>query len=422
MKKSAVLALVIVMIPCTIFAKGVRPIHIYLNGQNITENQKVHTVMKEDRTFVPLRVIAEELGCKVDWNQEKKEVKVSQGEDLLLMRVGSKEYSKNNAKMKMDVEPFIEEDKTYLPVRFVGESLGIPVEWDQENRMVVLGDYYEELPFNKEVPTYVSGLDISFILPEEYKENIIYEEGQGQYSFLDKANLQTKWGGFLGNFLVKKDPLAVDVESILLGKGRDGYLIFAFPGDVNYDHGDKALSQSYKDSQEKVRQVLKTVKVENLSHIEDRILANEKEDKKELALIKEILKVHDREGFLQGVEIYKSSMENSEVYSITKLKSPEEVSILATFSFFKGDLKSFVLKNYSESYSLAKLTRQEAQVMAQKFLKGSLGRDIEIEYDSKAYPSISDPGSVEAFSNQKEKVKVAVDLESGRVVRANLGE
>ena len=40
----------------------------------------------------------------------------------------------------MDVEPFISNNRTMLPIRFIAEALGFEVEWDNTNRTVILTD------------------------------------------------------------------------------------------------------------------------------------------------------------------------------------------------------------------------------------------------------------------------------------------
>jgi hypothetical protein len=41
-------------------------------------------------------------------------------------------YIKDGEKVYMDVKPFIRSGRTFLPIRFVAESLGFNVEWDEE--------------------------------------------------------------------------------------------------------------------------------------------------------------------------------------------------------------------------------------------------------------------------------------------------
>ena len=68
--------------------------------------------------------------------------KVSRLEARLV--IGSKEMIKSvdgvEQKVFMDIAPFIENDRTMLPIRFVAEALGFNVQWDNENRTVILID------------------------------------------------------------------------------------------------------------------------------------------------------------------------------------------------------------------------------------------------------------------------------------------
>ena len=59
-----------------------------------------------------------------------------------LMTIGSKNLVRtvdgNVTNIAMDVAAFIEQDRTYIPLRFVGEALGFDVTWDNANRMAIL--------------------------------------------------------------------------------------------------------------------------------------------------------------------------------------------------------------------------------------------------------------------------------------------
>lgn len=58
--------------------------------------------------------------------------------------IGSKEYEVTMddviTKGEMDVEPYIKDGRTMLPIRYVAEALGFDVEWDEANRTVILTD------------------------------------------------------------------------------------------------------------------------------------------------------------------------------------------------------------------------------------------------------------------------------------------
>ena len=82
---------------------------------------------QDNRTFVPFRALGEALGAKVDYDQDAKTVTYKLGSSEIVMTLGSKEYTVNGVKKTMDVAPFAKDNRTYVPVRFVGEGLGFTV-------------------------------------------------------------------------------------------------------------------------------------------------------------------------------------------------------------------------------------------------------------------------------------------------------
>ena len=67
--------------------------------------------------------------------KEKTEVVITIGSKIMERAINGV-----NDKIMMDIAPFIEENRTMLPIRFVAEALGFKVEWDHENRTVILMD------------------------------------------------------------------------------------------------------------------------------------------------------------------------------------------------------------------------------------------------------------------------------------------
>ena len=50
--------------------------------------------------------------------------------------IGSREYRVNGKKKEMDTEAMLINDRTYVPVRYVADGLGGTVEWNEEDRVV----------------------------------------------------------------------------------------------------------------------------------------------------------------------------------------------------------------------------------------------------------------------------------------------
>ncbi|MHB8156068.1 MAG: stalk domain-containing protein [Desulfocucumaceae bacterium] len=86
--------------------------------------------VKDDRTMVPLRVIAENLGAKVDWIDKESRIDLLRKADKIQLWLGKSDASKNNETMPLDVAPEEVNGRTFVPLRFVAEAFGCRVDWD----------------------------------------------------------------------------------------------------------------------------------------------------------------------------------------------------------------------------------------------------------------------------------------------------
>ena len=84
-------------------------------------------LIKNERTFVPYRALAEAFGAKVEWNEKDRTVTTEMDGKKVVMTIDKKEYKVNDKEMTMDVAPYIANDRTLVPVRFVAEALGFKV-------------------------------------------------------------------------------------------------------------------------------------------------------------------------------------------------------------------------------------------------------------------------------------------------------
>jgi hypothetical protein len=63
---------------------------------------------------------------------------VEYGAQRVVMLVGETRYTADNVLKEMDVAPFVEGDRTFVPVRFLGEAFGSEVGWEAEGGTVTL--------------------------------------------------------------------------------------------------------------------------------------------------------------------------------------------------------------------------------------------------------------------------------------------
>ncbi|MEF2824055.1 MAG: copper amine oxidase N-terminal domain-containing protein, partial [Peptococcaceae bacterium] len=98
-----------------------------LVNNEIVDMKDAAPFAKDNRTFVPFRALGEALGAKVEYVEADKAVTYKLGGTEIVMTLDSKTYTVNGAEKTMDVAPFAKDNRTYVPVRFVGEALGFKV-------------------------------------------------------------------------------------------------------------------------------------------------------------------------------------------------------------------------------------------------------------------------------------------------------
>ena len=72
-----------------------------------------------DRTMLPIRIVAESLGGTVTWNGELQRVTIQKGADVILITIGADTAYVNGTAVKLDAAAFVENGRTYLPMRRV---------------------------------------------------------------------------------------------------------------------------------------------------------------------------------------------------------------------------------------------------------------------------------------------------------------
>ncbi len=99
----------------------------------------------DDRTYVPLRIISENLGADVDWVENTRQVVINRT---------NKEYIPTSAGKDGEIEiiidgktlvipdgygrAFIKQNRTMIPLRVVSEALGCNVDWEADTRTAVI--------------------------------------------------------------------------------------------------------------------------------------------------------------------------------------------------------------------------------------------------------------------------------------------
>jgi len=91
------------------------------------------------RTFVPIRVITEQFGAAVQWIPQGQRVNITRADQPeIRLTIGSTTARVSDRTLILDAAPYITSGRTMVPLRFISESYGIPVNYDSTTRTVRL--------------------------------------------------------------------------------------------------------------------------------------------------------------------------------------------------------------------------------------------------------------------------------------------
>lgn len=158
----------------TLAFKAPKDVTITMNGEIVSTDQP--PVIKNSRTYVPVRVIAENLGAQVFYLSNERAVSIEKGEKNIYIPIGKKEMRISTTELAgpvpLDAPAFIQNNRTMLPLRAIAEMFDMDVQWDGEAREVKITspDHYLKSYVNDEnaVEEVLSRLRIEGTLDDSY--------------------------------------------------------------------------------------------------------------------------------------------------------------------------------------------------------------------------------------------------------------
>jgi hypothetical protein len=111
-----------------------------VNGEikEIDPGRGTAPILINDRTMVPIRAIIETIGGTAEWNESERKILLTANNHRIEMWIGRTDIRVGGAPAEMDVEPTIINDRTLLPLRFVAENIGCPIEWIGSTREIMI--------------------------------------------------------------------------------------------------------------------------------------------------------------------------------------------------------------------------------------------------------------------------------------------
>ena len=108
-----------------------------ISGKQVVLDQP--PIIENSRTLVPFRFIGEAIGATVSWDAASKKVSYVLGKITIVLTIGSTTATVNGKKVTLDVAPKITSaGRTIVPIRFVSENIGAKVDWNATTHMVTV--------------------------------------------------------------------------------------------------------------------------------------------------------------------------------------------------------------------------------------------------------------------------------------------
>ena len=187
MRKIVVLLIILTMLSTMAFAAT--RIELYIDYEIATvdgkyiaideENPNVTPIIRNNRTLLPVRFIAENLGMTVTWEESTKTVTLT-GDKTITLVIDSTTAYINGTPQALDSAPIIHENRTYLPIRFISEALDKQVDWDEFNERVTIRpippvydaiEVFNGLTFE---PVFPAGLSNTWFSEMDYIDGYMY--------------------------------------------------------------------------------------------------------------------------------------------------------------------------------------------------------------------------------------------------------
>lgn len=113
-------------------------INVTVNGTPVVWTDAAPFIDANNRTMVPLRAVADAMNLDVEWKADSRTAVFTRGDDVIMFVIGFKTAYTSRTDVAMDTEPVISNNRTYAPIRYLAEFFGYSVDWDAATRTVVI--------------------------------------------------------------------------------------------------------------------------------------------------------------------------------------------------------------------------------------------------------------------------------------------
>lgn len=94
--------------------------------------------VENERTLVPMRAIFEKIGATVEWDENTQNITSTKDSKVVVLTLGSTNMMVDDTLVELDVPAKAINGRTFVPVRAVSEAFDCNVQWDDETKTVII--------------------------------------------------------------------------------------------------------------------------------------------------------------------------------------------------------------------------------------------------------------------------------------------
>lgn len=170
-------------ITATTLQKAPAGFSVSIDGQKVHFNDDMgHPFLSPtQRTMMPIRIISENMGYKVEWNEKTREVTIEDGQTKATLTIGKSTATINGKSIPIDLQgdkivdtkAQIVKGRTYVPIRFVAEAFGAEIEYEKKDNTHYINIIRKKEDI-KETPSKIEGNVDKMTTQEGFKKVIEY--------------------------------------------------------------------------------------------------------------------------------------------------------------------------------------------------------------------------------------------------------
>ena len=120
----------------------INDVNYSINGESKKMDAK--PFIKNDRTLVPLRFIVEAIGGEVNWDNDNRLVTVNSKGKTIELPIDSKTIKIDGQDVSIDQAAIIKGDRTFVPIRFIAENLDMVVNYINDTREIEISSFEDK--------------------------------------------------------------------------------------------------------------------------------------------------------------------------------------------------------------------------------------------------------------------------------------